>query len=56
MTEIGIVESEVQPVEEPSRARRSPWRRLLRDPQAVITLVILLGFVVPPETTVWRPY
>ncbi|MGY1773144.1 dipeptide/oligopeptide/nickel ABC transporter permease/ATP-binding protein [Blastococcus sp. SYSU D00813] len=48
MTEIGVLDTEVGTAPSPAVAasRRSPWRRLLRDPQAIITGGIFLTFVV----------
>ncbi len=48
MTELEVVDTEVVSKDEktPRIGRRSPWRRLLRDPQAVITGGIILAFVV----------
>ncbi|WP_197029015.1 dipeptide/oligopeptide/nickel ABC transporter permease/ATP-binding protein [Blastococcus sp. URHD0036] len=48
MTEVGVLDAEVapEPAPAPGPGRRSPWRRLLQDPQAIVTLVVLVAYVV----------
>ncbi|MGY1743032.1 MULTISPECIES: dipeptide/oligopeptide/nickel ABC transporter permease/ATP-binding protein [unclassified Blastococcus] len=48
MTEVGVLDAEVAPTAGPvvPTSRRSAWRRLLRDPQAVVTGGVILAFVV----------
>jgi peptide/nickel transport system permease protein len=48
VTELEVVQADVQATDPRATrtGRRSPWSRLLRDPQAIITAGVLLAFVV----------